>query len=78
MKQSILDLGKVLTKKEQNKIHGGVTCHHITGDFDIQVTKDFLGHRLYVDGKFSRYLSGNIEAHELCSSAQSLEAAEMN
>ncbi|WP_299673298.1 hypothetical protein [uncultured Tenacibaculum sp.] len=77
MKKSIFNLGKVLTKNEQKEIKGGITCHHVSADFDIKVSEDHLGHRLYVDGKFVKYLSGNIEAHNYCSTAKKLEADEM-
>lgn len=78
MRKSILQLGTQLTRSEQSKVRGGVTCHHVTADFEIQVTQDAIGHRLYVDGVFTGYLSGNIEAHNTCSRAAELERAEFN
>lgn len=78
MKKSILSLGTVLTKQQQNQIKGGVTCTHTTADFGtISVTQDAIGHRYYVDGAFKGYLSGNIEAHAICSGAARLEREEM-
>ncbi len=76
MKKSILQLGTTLSKKQQANIKGGIACHHVTADFEIQVTESTYGHKLYVDGVFQGYLSGNIEAHNYCSTAAAIEANE--
>lgn len=76
MLSNIEKLGTPLSKEQQSKIKGGTTCSHTTADFDIQVTKDAIGYKLYVDGSFSGYLSGNIEANAICSRAAQLEREE--